>query len=1270
MNENLFAKKKIFFNQIIGKKELKNIIAWAFTSYGAARTAYLVEQLKDLGFHYATKAGISLSVEDLLIPPIKNSLLEIAETEIKATENRYLLGEITAVERFQKVIDIWHRTSETLKNEVVKYFKLTDPLNSLYMMSFSGARGNISQVHQLVGMRGLMADPQGEIIDFPIRSNFKEGLTTTEYLISSYGARKGVVDTALRTADSGYLTRRLVDIAQEVIIREIDCGTKKGLLLTSLNENGRNLISLKDRLVGRVLSYNIYHPKTHSLIAQTNESVSVLLAEEIVKAGIKEVWIRSPLTCKTPHSVCQYCYGWNLAHGRLVELGEAVGIIAAQSIGEPGTQLTMRTFHTGGVFTGEVAKQINAPFPGRIFYPNKTNFRSIRTRYGDDAWWVETNSKLRLEGENGKRVSFNLTQGSIVRVNDNSWVQTNDLLAEIASTTRNNRRAKEKATRDLRTDIAGEVHFQNLEIDEGGGQADTTGGSIWILSGEVYNLPSNSDVLIKNGDFIIQGSVLARTQFISQYGGIISLTQNNSKINIVPSFLHVRTGNISLQQIEQLDKYYLNFINGKSFELKIQSGSKLKNGDTIGEHYLTTEMGGIVHYTDIEVKISNNANYEILKPGSLLWIPEETYEIISDLKSLLVKNGQYIKSGTQLLKNKDIRNKESGIVEIVHKKNLVTEIIIKPGNVLKIKNHISFAKKNKRFIQPGEYLFSNFIVKDLRYVELIMTSTGPILLLRPVIEYKVESSKIISTNPKNEINLSTNQYLLYKDGEKIKSINGVPLLKTQLRIEVKESLDHLPIKSEFVVSEQDPSLFELKLECIESITIKKDKHFESPSLSSLATSQTRILVKNNQFIKKGELIAQTEIISKSSGEVRWLGDNNLKQIRRLLLITNNQLVTIPLTNVNSQNDYNLNLGNNIRAGDTIIGNIISTYSGQIIELTSNYIKLRIARPYLISARAIIRVNTGDLLQSGESLALLVFERSKTGDIIQGLPRIEDLLEARRPKDSSVLASHPGFVNITYSETIELKIKSLYKLITLLELQPGVFPIISNNQFIQAGISLSEGDSNIHDILDIFFNLYFRSGINSLTLADAIHLSLQKIQLLLVNEVQSVYQSQGIDISDKHIEIIIRQMTGKVKIEEGGDTTLLPNEFVEFQQIEKMNQKLKEANGQLALYSPVLLGITKASLNTQSFISAASFQETTRVLAKAAVEGKMDQLRGLKENVIIGNLIPAGTGFSAYNETTTTYSKDLESITIKNSVLDSELNSDTNLNLDDIILNKE
>ena len=396
LTKTAFEKKKsgeegpFFLNYSFDKNRLKALILWSLTNNGEKATLDLVEKLKNIGFEYATKAGISLGIDDLKIPPNKSWLLSQAEFNIQSAEMQYQQGNLTAVEQFQHLIDTWHRTSENLKQSVVKHFRSTDVLNPVFMMAFSGARGNISQVRQLVGMRGLMSDPQGQIIDFPIRSNFREGLTLTEYVISCYGARKGVVDTALRTANSGYLTRRLVDVSQHVVIWLFNCQTRRGIFLTDMKEGGKTILSLKDRLVGRVLAEDI------NPIAFRNQQVSKELASKIVPLK-NTVLIRSPLTCNVKNSVCQLCYGWSLSQGILVPLGEAVGILAAQSIGEPGTQLTMRTFHTGGVFSGDVMDEIRAPYKGIIDFSETLQGRLIRTSHGKIAFLTKVKGLLRIK---------------------------------------------------------------------------------------------------------------------------------------------------------------------------------------------------------------------------------------------------------------------------------------------------------------------------------------------------------------------------------------------------------------------------------------------------------------------------------------------------------------------------------------------------------------------------------------------------------------------------------------------------------------------------------------------------------------------------------------------------------------------------------------------------------------------------------------------------------------------------------------------------------
>ena len=293
-----------FWNFSFDKGRLKNFVSWFLKTYGQKKTVELLEQLKELGFNYATKAGISLGIEDLRIPPQKRDLIYQAESHNYQGLIQYNRGEITGVERFQRLIDTWHQTSESLKQEVIRHFEATDIFNPVYMMAFSGARGNISQVRQLVGMRGLMADPQGRIIDFPIRSNFREGLTLTEYIISSYGARKGIVDTALRTANAGYLTRRLVDVAQHVIVSQFDCGTQRGIYVFEMKEGAKTIYSFQNRLIGRVLAENIV--SGDNIIAIKDQEISSDLAKSIAKVT-KKALIRSPLTCETRKLVCQLC---------------------------------------------------------------------------------------------------------------------------------------------------------------------------------------------------------------------------------------------------------------------------------------------------------------------------------------------------------------------------------------------------------------------------------------------------------------------------------------------------------------------------------------------------------------------------------------------------------------------------------------------------------------------------------------------------------------------------------------------------------------------------------------------------------------------------------------------------------------------------------------------------------------------------------------------------------------------------------------------------
>jgi hypothetical protein len=459
-----------YWNQCFDKGRLKNFVLWFFLNHGEYKTVQLVEQLKNVGFEYATKAGISLGIEDLKIPPKKAILIHEAEEITRETVQQYTRGDITGVERFQRLIDTWHRTSEQLKQEVIDNFEATDILNPVYMMAFSGARGNISQVRQLVGMRGLMANPQGQIIDFPIRSNFREGLTLTEYIISSYGARKGIVDTALRTANAGYLTRRLVDVAQHVIISNFDCGTRRGIFLSDMKEGNKTILSLQTRLVGRVCARDIN--VNGEKIAKRNSEISIDLAYNISKVT-KKVFVRSALTCETKKLVCQLCYGWSLAQGNLVAIGEAIGVIAAQSIGEPGTQLTMRTFHTGGVFSGDISDQIRMPFNGILNFDSPIPGTLIRTSEGKIAFLTKSSGSftvLKVASTHGQNTTpiqkkFKIPEYTLLFVRHGEFASEKEVVAQISSISKQ-KNATDDAELTIKSEIEGEFYLQRLRLKE------------------------------------------------------------------------------------------------------------------------------------------------------------------------------------------------------------------------------------------------------------------------------------------------------------------------------------------------------------------------------------------------------------------------------------------------------------------------------------------------------------------------------------------------------------------------------------------------------------------------------------------------------------------------------------------------------------------------------------------------------------------------------------------------------------------------------------
>ena len=554
------ALNPLFLNQCFDKNRLKNLITWSLLTVGERQTIETVENLKALGFQFATQAGVSLSVDDLKIPPEKLSLVSQASQQVEATQQAYQRGNLTAIEKLQQLVDTWHRTSETLKQTVVNHFQSTDKLSPVYMMAFSGARGNISQVRQLAGMRGLMADPQGQIIGFPIRSNFREGLTLTEYMISCYGARKGLVDTALRTADAGYLTRRLVDVSQHMIVKAATCATPRGIVLKDLQSSTKVVLPLRERLIGRVLAEDVVARKEllevgkgssapslsagsgqktsnvssegsnatigaspeagqPGLVACRNQEISAKLASRIASCR-NAVIVRSPLTCSIRHGVCQLCYGWSLSEGRLVTLGEAVGIIAAQSIGEPGTQLTMRTFHTGGVFSGDVMAEVRAPHDGVVDFPQPLQGLLIRTSHGKIAFLTKAPGSLLLGSGRSLAMAeeetlFSLEPLTILFVRQHEKVARTQLIAEFSSMGTEMNETVE-AKRILFSEMVGQVSFANVSLGtrrrESGDilQVSRNLGFVWILSGRRSPVTPLLGIYSKGSHLVNRKSLVAR----------------------------------------------------------------------------------------------------------------------------------------------------------------------------------------------------------------------------------------------------------------------------------------------------------------------------------------------------------------------------------------------------------------------------------------------------------------------------------------------------------------------------------------------------------------------------------------------------------------------------------------------------------------------------------------------------------------------------------------------------------------------------------------
>jgi len=1376
-------------NNLIGKKQLRQLLAWSFTNYDSMQACALADELKYLGFRYASQAGISISIEDLRVPFVKSLMLEKANQEILNSEKIYLKGKITDVERFQKIIDTWSLTSESLKEQVIYYFKNYDPLNSVYIMAFSGARGNLSQVRQLVGMRGLMSDPSGEIMNLPIKKNFREGLTITDYLMSGYGARKGIVDTALKTANSGYLTRRLIDVGQDILIREKDCLTTQSFLVSIKEKQDSKVIY--EKILGRVLCKPIVDLKTAEIIAYSNTQITPKLLEICKKKNINQFYIRSPLTCNLYRAICQKCYGWDLASENLVDIGEAIGILAGQSIGEPGTQLTMRTFHTGGIFTSEARQQIISPINGIIRFYKMLKTVLLRTTRGEDVLITKNSGSIILipTDKTKELQKIEILRNTILFPKNNQYIPKDAVIGELLNT---NRQIKSEI-KPILSDSCGEIFVPRLKKKV---NLLNNNRLIWILSGQLYNSPRNSFMNFYPDYKLNRYSYIFRTKMISHYKGFV--TYLNNKKDLYQRLIKISKIKYSLENsnfkrlttITRQNNYLLELENQR-YLIKLQKINsrvylQLSRNNSVGTfitNAFRTLTGGILYYDypnllkcDHKNKVISylNRNTSVLKYKSIvsyrtiLWLGEEIHEVDCESNILLVEHGDFISEKFELIPG--LFSKTSGIVSIKQKNNIVQTISIKSGLVYEGKKFKNTAKK---IYYPGELIFPNVSIQYLSFCEQRAGKNVDQLLVRPIeiYEFSHSDSNFKKLSKTKDTIFEPKIICSYKPNQTIKGAQNLNLTSSFINLK-SESFFNKNIDIELFRNEKTKSI---NFQIDEKVSLN---NYLVPQLR-YKNIQSSFLVQSNQFIDQYSVLGYLEAITSNSLEIVKF-KSKTKDIKQILLISNEDCVSIqkeqfpnkkvndfiinpidgnvkgkiiiennnlftlqkgrPYFFPNCKNDTSINktklqykiisptrFTNRIQTNRFVTLNyrnlmkfsIIQKYNSEkflkdSISVKADFSKLFFKKngklysslmpqffkkfsidnssinskynqflrpsnenlftygqtnktlllqssessknqykslsksdsqlilvkfmehPFLKMAKSVglysitedyfeqevnnVFCKNSEFIETGETIGLLNLEKEITGDIVQGLPRIEEILEARKK-------------NLIIKKLPTSQKKGL--LVQKTTLDP-------NFEFRKLGTTIKENDKvNPHKLLKVYFNYY---GLIKFFTCDRTkkvrsnrliqnhegsYKTFKKVQLFILNSVQSVYQSQGVTINDKHLEVMIKQMTTKVLITFEGSTPLLRREVIDLYHIQYINQVIESQSKQPAYYVPLLLGITKAALNNPSFISAASFQETTRVLTKAAIEGRIDWLRGLKENIIIGHLIPAGTGSQNY-----------------------------------------
>nr|QBE87553.1 RNA polymerase beta' subunit [Limeum aethiopicum] len=1306
----------VFHSKAIDGTAMKRLISRLIEHFGMAYTSHILDQLKTLGFQQATATSISLGIDDLLTIPSKGWLVQDAEQQSFILEKHHNYGNVHAVEKLRQSIEIWYSTSEYLRQEMNPNFRMTDPYNPVHIMSFSGARGNVSQVHQLVGMRGLMSDPQGQMIDLPIQSNLREGLSLTEYIISCYGARKGVVDTAVRTSDAGYLTRRLVEVVQHIVVRRTDCGTIRGISVSPRNGMMPERIFIQT-LIGRVLADDIYIGSR--CMATRNQDIGVGLVNRFITFRTQPISIRTPFTCRSTSWICRLCYGRSPTHGDLVELGEAVGIIAGQSIGEPGTQLTLRTFHTGGVFTGGTAEHVRAPSNGKIKF-NEDLVHPTRTRHGHPAFLCYIDLYVTIESEDVLH-NVNIPPKSFLLVQNDQYVESEQVIAEIragASTLS----FKERVRKHIYSDSEGEMHWSTYvyhapEFTYGNVHLLPKTSRLWILSGRPYRSSVVPFSLHKDQDQTNVHSLSFEQRSISNPS--VTNDQVKEKLSDPSSKKEHRIPDYSdLNQIGHCNLIYpaknsdlLAKRRRNRFIIPFQS-SQVREKKLIPLYGISIEIpingifrrnsifayfddpryrrksSGITKYGTIEmhsiVKKEDLIEYRgvkefrpkyQMKVDRFFFIPEEVH-ILPGSSYIMVRNNSIIGVDTQITLN--IRSRVGGVVRVERKKKKIELKIYSgdihfPGETDKISRHSGILIPPGRTNSKESKNLKNWI-----YVQRITpTKKKFFVLVRPVVTYEITDGINLATlfppdllQERDNVQLRVVNYILYGNGKATRGISdtSIQLVRTCLVLNWNQDKKNSSIeeaRASFVeVRTNDMIRDFLRIDLVKSaisyIGKRNDPLFfpddgsdhtnMNPFYSIYSKTKLQQSFNQNQGTVRTLLginkECQSFLILSSSNCFRMGPFNGVKYHKESIkkdhllpirnsmgplgtalqianyfsfyhLITHNQILVTnylqldklkqtfqvlklkyylmdengriynpnPCSNM-ILNPFNLNwyllhynfceeTATKMRLGQFLCENICiekngpHLKAGQVLSVQFDSVVIRSAKPYLATPGATVHGHYGEIIYEGDTLVTFIYEKSRSGDITQGLPKVEQVLEVRSINSISM--------------NLEKRIDSWNEGITRILGIPWGFLIGAELTIAQSRISL-------------------------------------------VNKIQKVYRSQGVQIHNRHIEIIVRQITSKVLVsEEGMSNVFLPGELIGLLRAERTGRALEEA----ICYRAILLGITRASLNTQSFISEASFQETARVLAKAALRGRIDWLKGLKENVVLGGMIPVGTGFKGF-----------------------------------------